>query len=196
MQLIGLTGGIATGKSTVSAMLREKGATVLDADEIAREVVAPGTAGYADVVKAFPGTVSADGTLDRKALAARVFSSPSDRRTLDGILHPRIQEAFLEKSQALADQGVQRIIYDAALLIETGLHAFLDGVILVAAPRELQIARLIERNGLSPAEAEARVDSQMPFAEKRRYAKWIIDNSGTLAATRLQVEQVWTMLAA
>jgi len=196
VQLIGLTGGIATGKSTVSGMLRGLGAHLLDADEIAREVAEPGTPGLAEIAQRFPGVVGADGRLDRAALGARVFSNEEERRALNAILHPRIQQAFVEKTQALVDQGVEQVIYDAALLIENGLHKLMNGVILVTAPVESQVARLIQRNGLTEQEARARIAAQLPLSEKQRHATWVIDNSGTIEATRLQVERVWAEINA
>jgi dephospho-CoA kinase len=192
VQLIGLTGGIATGKSTVSGMLRALGARLLDADEIARDVAEPGTPGLAEIARRFPGVVGADGRLDRAALGARVFSNEDERRALNAILHPRIQEAFIEKTRALADQGVERVIYDAALLIENGLQQVMNAVILVTAPVEAQIARLVQRNGLTEQEARARIAAQLPLSEKQRHATWVIDNGGTIEATRDQVERVWS----
>ncbi len=196
MRLYGLTGGIASGKSTVSRMLRELGAQVLDADAIAREVVEPGTPGLAEVAARFPGVLGPDGRLDRAKLGARVFADPAERAALNALLHPRIGQAFLEKTQALATQGTQRVIYDAPLLIENGLHAGMDGVVLVWVPRELQKARLRARDGLDEQAAEARLAAQLPLDEKRAHATWIVDNSGELAATRAQVEEVWRAMLA
>ena len=196
MHLYGLTGGIASGKSTVSRMLRELGAQVLDADVLAREVVAPGTPGLAGVAARFPGVVGADGQLDRAALGARVFADPAERAALNALLHPLIAQAFLERTQALAEAGVPRVIYDAPLLIENGLHTRMEGVILVAVPREVQRARLMARDGLSAEAAEARLASQLPLEAKRQHATWVVDNSGDLAATRAQVEAIWKALVA
>lgn len=196
MHLYGLTGGIASGKSTVSRMLRELGAQVLDADVLAREVVAPGTPGLAEVAARFPGVVGADGQLDRAALGQRVFADPAERAALNALLHPRIAQAFLERTQQLAEAGVPRVIYDAPLLIENGLHTRMEGVILVAVPREVQRARLMQRDGLSAEAAEARLASQLPLEEKRRHATWVVDNSGDLASTRAQVEAIWKALVA
>ena len=196
MHLYGLTGGIASGKSTVSRMLRELGAQVLDADVLAREVVAPGTPGLAGVAARFPGVVGADGQLDRAALGARVFADPAERAALNALLHPLIAQAFLERTQALAEAGVPRVIYDAPLLIENGLHTRMEGVILVAVPREVQRARLMARDGLSAEAAEARLASQLPLEAKRQHATWVVDNSGDLAATRAQVEASWKALVA
>jgi dephospho-CoA kinase len=196
LRLYGLTGGIASGKSTVSRMLRELGAQVLDADLIAREVVEPGTPGLAEVATRFPGVVGPDGRLDRARLGARVFADPAERAALNALLHPRIGAAFLEKTQALAAQGVERIIYDAPLLIENGLHAGMDGVVLVWVPREIQKQRLMARDGLEAQAAEARLAAQLPLEEKRRHATWIVDNTGELISTRAQVEEVWRAMLA
>jgi len=196
LRLYGLTGGIASGKSTVSRMLRELGAHVLDADVIAREVVEPGTPGLAEVSTRFPGVLGPDGRLDRAKLGARVFADPAERAALNALLHPRIGAAFLEKTQALAAQGVERLIYDAPLLIENGLHAGMDGVVLVWVPREVQKQRLMARDGLEAQAAEARLAAQLPLEEKRRHATWIVDNTGELLSTRAQVEEVWRAMLA
>jgi dephospho-CoA kinase len=196
VHVYGLTGGIASGKSTVSRMLRELGAQVLDADLLAREVVAPGTPGLADVAARFPGVVGADGQLDRAQLGARVFADPGERAALNALLHPRIAQAFLERTRALAEAGVARVLYDAPLLIENGLHTRMEGVVLVAIPRELQRARLMLRDGLSAEAAEARLASQLPLEEKRKHATWVVDNSGSLEETRAQVERIWKALVA
>jgi dephospho-CoA kinase len=189
-RFVGLTGGIATGKSTVTRMLRELGATVLDADEIAREVVAPGSEGLAEIAKRFPGVV-VDGALDRKALGARIFGNETERLALNAITHPRIQARVMERTAALHERGVDVVVYDAALLIENRLHELMDGVMLVVATAAVQLERLMKRDGLSQAEAKARIASQMPLDEKRKVARWIIDNSGTLEETRAQVGKVW-----
>jgi dephospho-CoA kinase len=192
MRMVGLTGGIASGKSTVSGMLRELGAEIIDADQVARDVVAPGMPALAEIAERFPGVVSSTGTLDRAALGKRVFSSSEERKALNAITHPRIQAEVLARTQRLAEQGVKVAVYDAALLVENGLHHAMDGgVILVAASPAVQRARLVERDGLSQDEADARIRSQLPLEEKRRHARWIIDNDGDLASLRAQVERVW-----
>jgi len=192
VRLIGLTGGIASGKSTVSALLRELGAVVLDADVIAREVVEPGTPGLSEVAQHFPGVLGPDGRLDRQALGARIFADPGERAALNALLHPRIQQAFAEQTEALARRGVDPIIYDAPLLIENGIHRWMNGgVIVVDAPHETQVTRLMARNGLDRAQAEARLASQLPLSDKKKSATWVIDNAGTLSQTRAQVEHVW-----
>lgn len=191
MQIIGLTGGIASGKSTVSAMLRAVGARIVDADELARDVVEPGSPALADIQRRFPNVVGADGRLDRSQLANRIFADSAERVALNAIIHPRIHQAFLEKTQALDREGVDPVIYDAALLIENGLHQDMDGVILVTVTPELQLARLVARTGLSREQAEARLASQMPLVQKLPFARWVIDNSGDIAATRSQVLKMW-----
>jgi dephospho-CoA kinase len=196
MALYGLTGGIASGKSTVSRMFRELGAHVLDADVIAREVVEPGTPGLAAVSARFPGVLGPDGRLDRAKLGTRVFADATERAALNAIVHPLVREAFLHKVQALAEQGVERILYDVPLLIETGLHTNMDGVVLVWVPRPVQKTRLMSRDGLDEAAAEARLAAQLPLDDKRPYATWIVDNSGDLASARAQVEQVWQAMLA
>ena len=191
MRTIGLTGGIASGKSTVSKMLSEMGAPVIDADALAREVVEPGTAALKEISRRFPGVVGADGRLDRAQLADRIFGQEQERIALNAIVHPRVQEAYLNKAHALAKQGTEVIIYDAALLLENGLDRKMDGVIMVTVPREVQISRLIARNGLTRGEAEARIASQMPLKEKAKRATWLVDNSGDLAATRARIAAIW-----
>jgi dephospho-CoA kinase len=191
MRTIGLTGGIASGKSTVSKMLSEMGAQVIDADALAREVVEPGTAALKEISRRFPGVVGADGRLDRAQLADRIFGQEQERLALNAIVHPRVQEAYSNKAHALAKQGTEVIIYDAALLLENGLDRKMDGVILVTVPREVQISRLIARNGLTRGEAEARIASQMPLEEKAKRATWLVDNSGDPAATRARIAAIW-----
>ncbi len=190
MKLFGLTGGIATGKSTVSAMFREAGVPVIDADELAREVVEPGQPALAQIAARFPGVLTPEGRLDRGRLGERIFSDPAERAALGAITHPRIQALSLERTQALAAAGARVALYDAALLIENKLHEVLDGVILIACPPEVQLARLRARNGLTETQAKERIASQMSLEQKRPFATWIIDNGGTLLATRAQVQQV------
>jgi dephospho-CoA kinase len=196
VKLYGLTGGIASGKSTVSRMLRELGAQVLDADVIAREVVEPGTPGLKAVAERFPGVLDPDGRLDRAKLGARVFGDPKERAALNALLHPLIGQEFLRRTQALAEQGVERVLYDAPLLIENRLHEGMDGVVLVWVPREAQKARLMARDGLDEAAAEARLAAQLPLDEKRRHATWLVDNSGSPEMTRARVEEVWRAMLA
>lgn len=196
MRVFGLTGGIATGKSTVTQMFKDLGVPVIDADVVAREVVEPGQPALAELAGRFPGVVGADGRLDRARLGELVFGDARSREALNAIVHPRVREAVLQKTRALAERGAPRVIYDAALLFENGLDADLDGVILVAAPPEVQRARLMARNQLTLAQADARIGAQLPLEQKRRRARWVIDNAGTLEATRAQVDRVHEALVA
>lgn len=196
MHVFGLTGGIASGKSTVTRVLRELGAEVLDADVIAREVVEPGTPGLAAVAARFPGVVGSDGRLDRARLGARVFGDPAERAALNGLTHPLVRQAFMDKLQALEERGVARVIYDVPLLIESGMHAWMEAVAVVWVPRALQKARLMSRDGLDADAAEARLAAQLPLDDKRAHATWVIDNSGDLASTRAQVEAMWRAMLA
>lgn len=195
MKRIGLTGGIASGKSTVTGILRSLGAHVLDADVIAREVVEPGTPALAQIAERFPGVLTAEGRLDRPALGARIFHHPEERQALNAIIHPRISQRFLEESARLEAEGADRLVYDAPLLIENGIHKGMDEVLLVWVPRETQLTRLMQRDGLTHEQAESRLASQMPLEAKRVFATHLIDNAGTPEATRAQVERIWETLS-
>lgn len=194
MRLVGLTGGIGSGKSTVSEMFRALGASVIDADQVAREVVRPGEPGLEEVARRFPGVLDARGELDRAALAARIFADPAERLALNAILHPRIQAEVQRRTKALEAAGVQRVLYDAALLIENGLHHAMDAVILIWVPIELQRSRLMARDGLTEAQAEARIAAQAPLDAKRAVATWVVYNAGTREQTREQVGAIWKAL--
>ncbi len=182
MHVFGLTGGIASGKSTVSARFRARGLPIVDADEVAREVVAPGSEGLRAVVAAFgEGVLGPDGALDRKALAAVVFGDDAKRKQLNSILHPRIGAASAAKLGALAETGAPLACYDAALLVENGLADAFRPLVVVAAPEALQIARIVERDGATEDEARARIRAQKPLSDKVAVADFVIDNAGTLA---------------
>jgi dephospho-CoA kinase len=192
IRVIGLTGGIASGKSTVARMLADLGAAVIDADAVAREVVRPGTPGLAAVVAAFgPELLTPGGELDRKRLGERVFSDHAARQRLNAILHPRIAAATGERVAELATRGVPVVIYEASLLVENGIHRALDGLIVVTAPPEVQVARVVQRDGLTPAEAHQRLAAQLPLAAKVAVADHVIDGARSLAETRAQVAAVW-----
>lgn len=178
MRLVGLTGGIATGKSTFAAALRALGAPVVDADALARQVVAPGAPALAEVARAFgPGVLQADGALDRQALGALVFADPAARRRLEAITHPAIRQAMLAETARLAAAGHDLAFYDAPLLFEVGLDQAMALVVVVFAPPEAQLARLAARDGLSRAQAEARLAAQLPVAEKAARADVVVDNA-------------------
>jgi dephospho-CoA kinase len=180
LRVFGLTGGIGTGKSTVAKLLRERGVPVVDADELAREVVAPGSAGLARVVEAFgPEVLAADGSLDRKAVGSLVFSDSEARKRLNAITHPLVRELSQARFAALDAQGVTLAAYDVPLLFEVGLDAVLRPVVVVATSPATQLARVRARDGLSEAAVLARVAAQLPIAEKKQRADFVIDNDGT-----------------
>lgn len=192
-KLAGLTGGIASGKSTAAAMLAEAGARVVDADHIAREVVQKGTAGWQAIVAHFGKRIlRPDGQIDREALGAIVFHDPDAKAILNRIVHPAVGEQMEAEIQRLAAfHPKDLLVLDVPLLIESGWHAFLPVVILVYVPESVQKTRLMQRDGLSRADAEARIRAQMPIEAKRALADYIIDNSGSREATRRQVMDVY-----
>jgi dephospho-CoA kinase len=196
--LVGLTGGIATGKSTVSAFFRALGCEVIDADLLAREVVAPGEPAYREIVEAFgPGVVQADGTLDRTGLGAIVFADPLQRKRLEAITHPAIRERFTRRLADLAARGFAGIvIFDAAVIIESGGHRAMDRLVVVVTDEATQRARLVGRDGITPEEVERKIASQMPVAEKAKLADYVIDNSGPRADTEAQTRRVHAALLA
>lgn len=187
---VALTGGIASGKSTVADFFRARGVQVIDADQLAREVVEPGEPALAEIASRFPGVLRADGSLDRAALGERIFSDEGERAALNAITHPRVGARFLEKLAALEAAGEPLVLYDVPLLIESGLQGSVEGVVLVTAPEVVQLQRLMARNGLTETAARARVAAQLPLASKRPFATWEIDNGGSLEQTRAQVETV------
>ena len=195
MELIGLTGGVGSGKSTVSGFLRELGATVVDADQGAREVVEPGTPGFERVAAAFGPGVVRDGRLDRARLAELVFHDPAALERLNGIVHPLVREWTAERLAEAAAAGAELVVQDIPLLFENGYQAIFRATILVWVPAELQVQRLAGR-GMPEADARARIANQMPIDEKRRLATYVIDNSGTLDQTRAQTARVWTEITA
>lgn len=180
MRLFGLTGGIASGKSAVAARLRARGVPVIDADQLARDVVAPGTAGLASIVDAFGrGVLDAGGALDRKALAARVFAEPAARARLNAIVHPLIAAATADATARLDAEGAPVACYEAALLVENGVADAFRPLVVVSLPYELQLARAMARDGATEADARARLDAQAPLAAKLAAADHVLDNSGT-----------------
>ena len=197
VRLIGLTGGIATGKSTVASLLAEHGATVVDSDELAREVVQRGQPALAEIAERFgPDVIAPDGSLDRAAMGAIVFADPEARRDLERITHPRIAELTQERIAAAAARDAGVVVVDVPLLFESKREDMFEGVLLVYAPEEVQIRRLIARDGLDEAAARQRLAAQLPIEEKRSRATWVIDNSGRLDETRRQVDRWWSDLAA
>jgi dephospho-CoA kinase len=179
MIVVGLTGGVATGKSTVAAMLKRCGAIVVDADELARDVVAPGKPAWREIVKKFGhDTLNADRSINRQALGAIVFRNRAKRRQLERIIHPRVAQEQLRLTRAAAKKNPHAVvIYDVPLLFEAGIDKRVDKTIVVTADRETQIARLRKRNGLTRAEALRRIKSQMPLAIKVVRADYVLDGT-------------------
>ncbi len=196
-RVIGLTGGIASGKSTVARMLAELGAAVIDADQVAREVVRPGQPALEAIVAAFgAAALTPTGELDRKRLAARIFADPAARRRLERITHPRIAEETARRVAELGERGVPVAIYEASLLVEGGMHTGLDGLIVVAAPEDVQRRRMQERDGFSPEEATRRLAAQAPLRDKIAVADYVVDGSTDLETTRAQVAAAWQDIVA
>jgi dephospho-CoA kinase len=193
LRLIGLTGGIGSGKSTVAGFLRELGATVIDADEATRAVQAPGSEGLRRIVEAFGREIlTPDGPLDRSRLAAIVFSDPEARHRLNEIVHPLVRQWMVDRQQEAARRGDALVVLDVPLLFETRGLQGLDAVVLVYAPEELQLKRLMEERGMDEEAARARLAAQMPIEEKRRLASHVIINTGTLEDLRTETERIWT----
>jgi dephospho-CoA kinase len=179
MHVFGLTGGIGSGKSSVAARWRQRGLPVLDADELARAVVAPGSEALAELAREFGADVVRDGQLDRKELARRVFGHPERLRRLEGITHPRIMALRAERLAQLAAAGEPLVCSEIPLLFEKGLEAQLRPVVVVSVPPDVQLARASRRDGASAAELQARILAQLPLADKVARADFVIDNQGT-----------------
>ncbi|GAW92400.1 dephospho-CoA kinase [Calderihabitans maritimus] len=193
---IGLTGGIGSGKSTVAGILRELGAYVVDADQVAREVVQPGRPAWQEIVEHFGEEIlQKDGQIDRKALGRLVFENPEARKKLNQITHPRVVERLLEIEREYRRKDPRGIlVLEIPLLIEARLTHLVDEVWVAAADEETQVERVMKRDKLSREEALRRIRAQMPLGEKIKYADRIIDTSGTLADTRRRVERLWQHL--
>lgn len=188
---LGLTGGIATGKTTISNYLKTKGIPVLDADEYARKVVEPGTPGLTDIVNTFGKQVlQSDGSLNRKLLGQIIFNDMTARQKLNDITHPRIQQMMTDELQKLAKDKTPLVILDIPLLLENHNIAGADAIMVVTVPESIQLNRLMQRNNLTKEEAHRRIDAQMPLSEKEKLADFIVDNSGTIANTLTQVDKV------
>ena len=196
MLLVGLTGGIGSGKSTVARMLEERGAVVFDADLLAREAVEPGTPGHTAVIERFGADVLAPGgELDREALASIVFADPSARRDLEQIVHPEVRRLFAEGSEAYHDTD-RIVVFSAPLLVESGMHTAFEILVVVSATVATQIERLMRQRGMSEAAIRARIDAQAPLEDKAAVADFLVDNEGTLAELQSQVERLWHDLSA
>ncbi len=197
LRVIGLTGGIASGKSTVSDILSQLGAVIIDADILSREVTLPGSSGLRQVREVFGDEVIAkDGTLDRHRLGSIIFSDEAARARLDSIVHPLVIERTKERLGELQKTAVAKgralvAVIDAPLLIEAGVDVICDEIWVVAVSRDEQAKRLMRREGFTLDEALARIDSQMPLAEKRKRADRVIDNEGDIEETRQNVKRLW-----
>jgi dephospho-CoA kinase len=191
---VGLTGGIASGKSTVSAILAELGAVVIDADLIAREVVARGTPGLDAVVAEFgPGVLTPEGDLDRPAMGARVFADPSARKRLEAIIHPLVHQRSAELEAAAPPGSV--IVHDIPLLAEVGRGGQFDAVLVVDAPTEEQVTRMVRDRGWTREDAESRIAAQASREDRLAIATHVIDNTGSLDDLRRRVEEAYAELA-
>jgi dephospho-CoA kinase len=196
MLLVGLTGGIGSGKSTVARLLEERGAVVFDADVLARAAVEPGTPGHEAVVARFGANVlGPGGAVDREALASIVFADPAARRDLEGIVHPEVRRLFAEGCEVHRDTD-RVVVLSAPLLVETGMHTAFEVLVVVSAPPETQVERLLRERGMSEDEARARIAAQAPLEDKAAVADVIVDNDGPIEELEQQVDRLWADLRA
>ena len=194
MLLVGLTGGIGSGKTTVARMLEARGAVVFDADLLARDAIAPGTPGHERVLERFgPNVLAPGGDIDRDALAAVVFADPAARRDLEAIVHPEVRRLFAEGAEAYEDSDAV-VVFSAPLLVETGMHTAFEVLVVVSAPTETQVDRLLRGRGMSESAIRQRIDAQLPLEEKAAVADVLIDNEGTLEELEGQIDRVWAEL--
>jgi dephospho-CoA kinase len=192
IKVIGLTGGIATGKSSLARFFTEKGVPVIDADQLARDAVLPDSPALQQITSLFGhDVITAEGVLDRKYLAALIFADPEKRRLLEGIIHPEIRRIAEEQIAQAGAGGHSRLIYMAPLIIEAGATERVDTLWVVTVAAGIQLERLMRRDGISREQAERMINSQMPLSEKEGYGSVVIDNSGTEAETRMVLETVW-----
>jgi dephospho-CoA kinase len=198
MILVGLTGGIASGKSLVAKLLKDYGAYVIDADEIAHEAIQPGTPACQEIRQQFgEGILKEDGTIDRSRLGQLVFSDPARRAVLEGIVHPRVFAVEEARRREIAQRDPQAvIIFEAPLLVETRAHELMDRVIVVYADRKTQLRRLKERDCLDPEEAKRRISAQLPLSDKKQYADYVIDGMASPQEVARQTETIYRELKA
>jgi dephospho-CoA kinase len=194
LKLIGLTGGVGSGKSTVSAMLRELGAEVVDADEASHAVYEPGSPGFEAVVREFGPEYVLDGRIDRAKLGELVFHSMDARHRLNDIVHPLVREWMAARTAEAAQRGAEVVAQDVPLLFENGLDRLYSTVVVVYVSEKLQLKRLVEGRGLTDERARTMIAAQMPIEEKKLLAHHVIDNSGSREKTRKQVESLWQQL--
>jgi dephospho-CoA kinase len=194
VKLIGLTGGVGSGKSTVAAMLQALGAAVVDADEAAHAVYEPGTPGFAAVVHEFGDAYVSDGRIDRRRLGALVFEDADARRRLNAIVHPLVRDWMAARTAEAAEGGAAVVVQVVPLLFENGLERLFTTTVLVYVPEPVQLERLVKGRGLDAERARKMIAAQMPIEEKRRLAHHVIDNGATIEATRAHVDQLWPIL--
>jgi dephospho-CoA kinase len=194
MKLVGLTGGVGSGKSTVDEMLRELGADVVDADEATHMVYEPGSPGYDAVVREFGPDFVRDGKVDRSRLGDLVFRDPDARRRLNAIVHPLVREWMAKRTAEAVERGAELVVQDVPLLFENSLEKLFSSVILVYVPEDVQVERLVAGRGFTPERARAVIAAQMPIEAKRGLAQHVINNSGPMDDTRAQVTAVWKQL--
>jgi dephospho-CoA kinase len=196
MLIVGLTGGVASGKTAVSQVLKEEGAYIIDADQIARELVQPHKPAWNELIRAFGQEIlREDGSIHRKKLAEKVFADPEQRKLLNQVLHPRIKEEMDRRAKEIGQKDPEAIVMiDAPLIVELGDHREMDKLIVVTSTQTQQIERLKDRDGTSPEEALRIVSSQMPLEEKLKFADFVIRNEGSLEETRKRTKEVFKEL--
>lgn len=196
MRIIGLTGGIGSGKTTVAERLRQKGAFVVDADKVAREVVEPGQPALAELAEAFDGVITAEGVLDRAELARQAFATPEATQQLNNITHPRIRERTDELFATAREEGREVVVYDMPLLIENGETETVDTVLVVDTPDETRVSRLVDSRGLDEDDARRRIAAQIDRDTRLTAADVVLDNSGDVEALIDQVDRFWEQVQA
>ncbi len=196
MKLVGLTGGVGSGKSTVADMMRDLGAQVVDADEAAHAVYEPGSPGFDEVVREFGEEYVDGGRIDRSRLGELVFHDDDARRRLNSIVHPLVRDWMAQRTAEAAERGAEVVVQDVPLLFENGLERLFSTVVLVYAPEDVQVERLVSGRGFTPERARAMIAAQMPIENKRGLAHHVINNSGAREDTLAQVRAVWKQLTA
>ena len=196
MRIIGLTGGIGSGKTTVAERLRQKGAFIVDADKVAREVVEPGQPALAELAEAFDGVITAEGVLDRAGLARQAFATPEATQQLNNITHPRIRERTDELFATAREEGREVVVYDMPLLIENGETETVDTVLVVDTPDETRVSRLVDSRGLDEDDARRRIAAQIDRDTRLAAADVVLDNSGDVEALIDQVDRFWEQVQA
>lgn len=194
-RLIGLTGGIGSGKSTVARLLAEQGIPIIDADQLARQVTVPGSPALAEIALQWPHVIAPDGGLDRRKLGAAIFASAEARARLEAIMHPRIVALSRQRAQELAAAGHALAFYEASQLVETGRYRELEALVVVDAPEDTRIARVVARDGATADEVRARMAAQLPMAAKRQVATHVLENDGDLATLRGRVAAMLKAIA-